>query len=206
LIGLILKLRAGELGMSLFSFRGWAFRALTFTLLSALISCSITVFAAPKAIGELSITPIHSAEGPTVTVDGIAATNGRTLFASSVVSTPEDYGAVINLSNSGRLQLDPKTTFTLSDEGSTGIGDLKSGSVTLLSSNQPLTVKTLSGGLVTLNVGETVDAHSQGASRRSSGSMPSWGWAALVGAVVAVVIIAVVVSQGNDNGQVSPVR
>jgi hypothetical protein len=102
--------------------------------------------------------------------------------------------------------LDPKTTFTLSDEGSTVVGDLKSGSITLLSSNQPLTVKTLSGALVTLNVGEMVDAHSQGASRRAPNSMPSWGWAALVGAVVAVVVIAVVVSQGNDNGQVSPVR
>jgi hypothetical protein len=164
---------------------------------------SMVCLAAPgKAVGELMISG-SAADGSSVNVNGEPAKSGRTLFPNSTISTPDGVEAVISLGPSGKIQLGPGTTFTVST--SPASGDLTAGEITLLSSAEGITVKTLSGEMVKLNSGETVSANSAAAARQTGpGGLEWWKWALIVGGVVTVIVIAVAAS--GDDTPVSPIR
>jgi hypothetical protein len=207
--------------------RRWAYKSLTLSLLTALFTtCSMVALAASaKPVGELILPSGESTNGAAVTVNGEAATSGRTLFSLNTISTPDGIEAALNLGKAGRLRLDPNTTFILAGDGEPAIGELVAGSVTVLNAAQPVYVRTAAGELVRLNADETANAGSARAARdhrdsngncvdddndgkEECGSFPAWGWAALIGVVAVVAIVAVAAGSGgdnNNNNNVSPV-
>ncbi len=160
-----------------------------------------------NAIGELIITANNSDAGNSaVTVNGEAAVSGRSIFSSSIISTPDGYGAVISLGKTGKIELAPNTTLLLSFDKASMHGELTSGSITVLSAAQSMGVKTLAGD-IELNAGETATANASSASNKSKkyiGTLPLWVFAVIVGGIVVGVIIAA--NHNNNNIPVSPTR
>lgn len=183
-----------------------AFKAATLGVLFAFIVSGslVTLAASSKPVGEILIAG-SSADGARVTVNGEPADNGRTIFSSSTITTPEGTNAVINLGKAGRIQLAPGSTFVIDVNGNAVGGNLSAGSLTVLNSSQTVGVKTLTGDVVSLATGETASAASGTSSKKAKpgpGGLDWWVWAAIIGgAAVAVVIIA---THGDNN--TSPVR
>lgn len=175
-----------------------------FLLMVVVSTYSMVCLASPgKSIGELMVSG-SAADGTTVTVNGEPAKSGRTLFPNSTISTPEGVDAVISLGQVGKIQLGPGTTFTVSSDA--GFGDLTSGTITVLSGTEGISVKTLSGDMVKLTTGETVSANSSAAARQTGpGGLEWWKWALIAGGIITVIVVAVAVS-GDDNPPVSPIR
>ncbi len=185
-------------------------KALTSCVLVVLVTaCSmINLASSNKPIGELVVTGSKSTDGSSVTVNGEPAKSGRTIFTSSTITTPEHSGAMINLGKAGKIQLSPGSTFIISVDGNAVSGDITAGSVTVLSGAQSVGVRTLTGDVVTLNVGETANAASGSSTKKAQtgpGGLDWWIWAAIVGGAAAAIIIAVAVSDDDDD-RVSPVR
>lgn len=161
-----------------------------------------TLAASNKPIGELIVTGGNS-DGATVTVNGEPAKSGRTVFASSTITTPEGTSAVINMGKAGKIELSPNTTFSMDGDAQ---GNLTSGNVTLLTASQGVNVKTLAGGMVTLNAGETANANSSTSAKAAKpgpGGLDWWYWAAIIGGATAVIII---IATRDDDNPTSPVR
>ena len=198
-------------------------RAVSLSLLLALMSATsmFTLASTTRSIGELIVNGNNS-DGAAVTVNGEPAKSGRTVFASSTITTPEGTSVVLNMGKAGKIELGPNTTFSIDGDGNIVSGSLTAGSVTLAGSEQPIDVVTLSGETVSLNNGETATASSARAARDhrdASGNcidddkdgkeecglaaIPPWGWAAIIGGVALVVIL--VATSGDDN-PTSPVR
>jgi hypothetical protein len=164
-----------------------------------------------KAAGELMINGTNA--DVAVTVNGEPATNGRTIFSSSTISTPEGVNATVNFGKAGKIAFGPNSTFTVSFDGNAIGGDLAAGSITVLSAAQSVGVKTLSGEVLQLNAGETATAGSGNASKQTNSSVggPDWWVFALIfgGATVGIILAA---TAGNDADfgsgatTVSPVR
>ena len=209
-------------------FNHLAQKLLTFCLLGILwTSSSMAVLAGSTTpVGELIVVDGNIANGPAVTVGSQAAVSGRTIFSSDMITTPAEFGALLNLGKAGRLQLDPKTTISISLEDDRIVGDLNAGKVTVLNAANPFVMRTLAGQLE-LNAGESAGASSTAVARDDDqrdatgkcidtdndgklecdwAGMPAWGWYALVGVVAAVVVVAVVASSSDDDAVVSPVR
>ena len=189
----------------------WIQRALTSCLVMAITaSYSMVALAGTKASGELMVT---GGQTSSVTVNGEPATSGRAIFSSSTISTPEGVSAAVNLGKVGNIQFAPNTTFTLNFDGNAIGGSLAAGSITVLNSVQPVSVKTLSGEVLQLNAGETATAGAGSATKQTtaSGGGTDWWVFALIfgGAAVGIILAA---TAGNDstfgNGAVvvSPVR
>lgn len=196
-------------------------RAVSLSLLLALMSATsmFTLASSTRSIGELIVTGNNS-DG--VTVNGEPATSGRTVFASSTITTPGGTSVVLNMGKAGKIELGPNTTFSIDGDGNVVSGSLTAGSVTLAGSELPIDVKTLSGETVALNNGETATASSASAARDhrdASGNcidddkdgkeecglaaIPPWGWAAIIGGAALVVVL--IATSGDDN-PTSPVR
>ena len=199
----------------------------------ALTVCSMTVLiatysmvalaASGKPVGDLTVSVNNLPNDAAVTVNGEPAETGRTIFDSSTVVTPVTSGAVLNLGKAGRVDVAPGTTFVVNVAGDLVSGYLTAGSITVLNSAEAVNVRILSGDTVSLSAGETANAVSGKAvvdhrdangkciddnnnGKEECGSnIPGWVWAAIVGGVVAGVIIAVSASSKNSNS-VSPVR
>jgi len=168
--------------------------------------------AAAKPVGELIVRPVGSSDSDFVRVDGERATSGRTLFVSSVISTPELFGATLNLGKLGRLELGSTSRFIVSAGNDDLVGYLEAGTITAYGS-EPMAVRTANGSVVRLNAGETMDANSGLPQTKSGGSFPAWGWAVIVGIAVGVTVVALAAGGGGDNNNasvtnntVSPVR
>jgi len=180
-------------------------------LVSALVAAiamtySMVILAAPgTAVGDLTITGRATSPDSFVTVNGEPATNGRTLFSSGVVKTPEGLTAVLNLGKAGKIRLEPSSTFALNVNDGVVSGELLDGNLTVLSSAAPVDVKT-TGGSVSVGAGETTSATSS--AKRQTNTGPGglhWGyWAALIGAAVFATII--VAEATGDSGNASPIR
>ena len=185
----------------------------------------VALAASNKPVGELIVTGDKVDDAVPVTVNGEAAKTGRTVFSSSSIVTPESLEATINFGKAGRIELGPNTTFVLTGDGDAISGDITAGSVTVLSAAQSVNVKTLSGEIVALNAGETatasagkapadhrdpvtgkcIDDNNNGKEECGLKAIPPWAWAAIIGGVIAVVIIATT-SGGNEANPISPVR
>ena len=91
-------------------------------------------------------------------VNGEAAQNGRSIFSSSTIATPENTNATINLGKIGSIKLAPNTTLTLSFNENGINGDLLAGKVTVLNAANKVNIKMIDGNLVKLNAGESATA------------------------------------------------
>jgi hypothetical protein len=182
-------------------------KAVSVSLLVAmtLASSMFTLASSSKPIGELVITGGNS-DGASVTVNGEPAKSGRTIFASSTITTPEGVSVLVNLGKAGKIELGPNTTFSIDGDGNVAQGSLTAGNVSVLNASQGVSVKTLTGDTVTLNAGETADASSSSATKagkRGPGGLDWWYWAAIIGGATAIVII---IATRDDNNSTSPVR
>ncbi|MEO6050458.1 MAG: hypothetical protein ABIP78_03905 [Pyrinomonadaceae bacterium] len=193
-----------------------------------LLAYSMVTFAASsRPAGELIVTGQVGSEGTSVAVNGEIAKTGRTVFTSSTISTPDGMGATINFGKAGKISLGPNSIYTLTGDTDNLGGDLSSGSVTVLSGLETVSVNNLTGVTVKLNVGETaiatlpraardhtdpstgkcIDDDNDGKKECGIGALPTWGYIAIIGGILAVVVTAVVISGGDDaSPSISPVR
>lgn len=198
--------------MKRMSIKGWVRKAISTASIVALVTTysMVTLAASNKPVGELLVTGDSVTDTVSVTVNGEAAKTGRTIFSSSAIVTPDTLGATVNLGKAGKLELAPNTSFTLNVDGDTVSGDLATGSLTVLSSAQPVNVKTSTGETVAVNVGETATATPAGitknAAKKGPGGMSWLAFGSIVAAVVVAVVIIAVVTNNDDSTPTSPVR
>jgi hypothetical protein len=190
----------------------WIRKGLTMSLTVAVLATySMAALAGDgKAAGEIVIT--GNPGSAAVTVNGEPAKSGRTIFSSSTISTPEGAGAIVNLGKAGKIELAPKTTFLVSFDDKSISGDLAEGSVSVLNALQAVSVKTLSGEPVGLNVGESATATSGTASKRaaaaSNGSI--WPFVLVLGGAIGLIAVFLAADNDVDLGgsaiTISPIR
>jgi len=187
-------------------------KAITFGMTLVLVAAySFVVLAdSGKAVGELVVS--GGSSSAFVTVNGESAKNGRTVFSSSTLTTPAEFGAVLNLGKAGKIELAPNSTFVLTFDDSSISGELTSGSVTVLNAQHDVQVKTLAD-TVSLNAGETAAANSAAPAKQTksggAGAVKPWVWVAIFGGAVAAVVLATRDDGGTLTGAtvvVSPTR
>ncbi|CAN5418155.1 hypothetical protein BH18ACI3_BH18ACI3_14890 [soil metagenome] len=139
----------------------WIRKALSASLcVTVLATYSMVALAnSGKIAGELLISGVNAAgETPVVMVNGEEAKSGRSIFSSSMIATPENASAVINMGKAGKVELAPNTTVTLSFDDRVINGQLTSGKLTVLGSSGAVNIKTIEGNYFSLNSGESVSA------------------------------------------------
>lgn len=193
----------------------WIRRALS-TCLMVAVSATYSMVAlagSDRVAGELTVTGSGiNGESPTVTVNGEAAKTGRSIFSSSVITTPSNAGAVINLGKNGIIELSPNSTFTVNFDGKSISGDLASGKLSVIGAANSVNVKTAIGQMVKLNAGQSVTASGKADDDDDHhGGAAWWVWAIIFGGAAAVILWATFgadnrVALGGDASTVSPVR
>lgn len=164
---------------------------------------------AGRSAGELIVSGrAENGNLPHVIVNGEEAKSGRSVFSPSTITTPEGSNAILNLGKAGKVQLAANSTITLNFDNSSINGDLTSGSITVINAAQPVEVKTLTGGTVQLNSGETADAASGTAAKQTTATgTPKWLLYALIfGGATVGIILATKSSNDTVVGTASPTR
>jgi len=191
-------------------------RALSMCLMVAILATysMVALAGSDRRAGELTVTGNGiNGDAPSVTVNGEAARSGRSIFTSSVIATPANASAVINLGKNGIIELAPNTTFTVSFDDKSVSGDLTSGKLTVLGTSSSVNVKT-NTGMVNLGSGASVNANGKkddDDDANGSGGAAWWVWAVIFGGAAAGILIAAVnadnkVSLGGTATTISPVR
>ena len=182
----------------------WIRRALSMCLMVAVFATysMVALAGSDRIAGELTVTGNGlNGDLATVTVNGEAAKSGRSIFSSSIIATPSNAGAVINLGKSGIIELAPNSVFTISfDDKSVG-GDLSSGKLTVLGSSSVVTVKTASGQVVKASTGDSVNASGKKDDDpdKDGGSPAWWLWAIVFGGAAAGILIAATTANNRVN-------
>lgn len=193
----------------------WIRRALSAGLMVALLATysMVALAASDRMAGELTVTGNGmNGDAPSVTVNGEAARSGRSIFTSSVIATPSNAGAVINLGKNGIIELAPNTTLTVSFDDKSVSGDLTAGKITVLGTSTGVNVKTSTGQMVKLSAGESVNAAGKKDDDDDDhGGAAWWVWAVIFGGAAAGILIAAVnadnrVALGGTATTISPVR
>ncbi len=192
----------------------------------AVSSCLLIALTATYSMVALANTDRASAElivsgrtdngaTPFATVNGEAARNGRTVFSSSTITTPEGVTATIDMGKAGEIQLLSGSNVSLSFDSNSAKIELTAGTLNVLRSNQKIQV-TVSGKRMDLGAGETasaggasddhdyrdsngkcVDANKNGKEECDASDAAWWLWAfVFAGATTGVVVGA---SQGSNN-------
>ena len=191
-------------------------KALSMCLVVATIATysMVTLASSEKVVGELFISGKNlSGEAAFVKVNGEAAQNGRAVFSSSTIVTPNNAGAIINLGKIGKIELAPATTLGLTFNENGISGDLLAGRVTVLNASDKVNIKTLDG-VVSLNAGES--AATTGKAQDDDDDVSDGGsawvvWALVLGGAAAGIIIAATsdnnrVALGGGTTVISPTR
>ena len=180
----------------------WIRKALSMCLIVVTIAAfsMVALAGSQRVIGELLVSGKSiNGEAPYVKINGEASQTGRSVFSSSIIATPENAGAVINLGKVGKVELAPNTTLTLSFDEKTISGDLISGRLTVLNAAEAVSVKTADGKTVALNSGDSAvsgKVQDDDDDTTSNGG----GSAGLIFAVViAVAVGAIVIAARSDN-------
>ena len=195
----------------------WIRRALSTCLMVAVTATysMVALAGSDRVAGELTVTGSGiNGESPSVTVNGEVAKTGRSIFSSSVIATPTNAGAVINLGKSGIIELSPNTTFTVTFDGKSISGELASGKLSVLGAANGVDVKTAVGQMVKLNAGESVTASGKQQDDDDDdkfGGAAWWVWAVIFGGAAAAILIATFgadnrVALGGSSTTVSPTR
>lgn len=156
-----------------------------------------------KIAGEILVTGKNvNGQVPYVKVNGEAAQSGRSIFSSSIISTPENAGAIINLGKTGRIELAPNTTLALSFNEKGISGDLSTGRVSVLSAENGVAINA-NGEAVTLNAGESTSAgnmpQTTDTSRDNDGGSAGLIWAVILGGAAVGIIFAATRNNNNVN-------
>jgi hypothetical protein len=184
-------------------------------MVAVLATYSMVALASPeRTVGELTVTGNGSnGETPFVTVNGESAKSGRSIFTSSVIATPSNAGAVINLGKTGVIELAPNTTFSISFDNTSISGDLKAGTLTVLGASTGVDVKTSDGRMVRAVAGESVTTAGKAQDDDDdddAGGAAWWLWAIVFGGAAAGVLIAATqdntANLGGGATTVSPTR
>jgi len=194
----------------------WIRRALSMCLMVAVYTTysMVALAGTGRIAGELTVSGNGmNGETPSVTVNGETAKSGRSIFSSSIIATPENASAVINLGKNGVIELAPNTTFAVSFDEKSVSGDLTTGKLTVLGSSSGVNVKTVTGQVIKVAAGESVNAagKAQDDDDDDDGGAAWWVWALVFGGAAAGVLIAAVnadnrVSLGGTATTISPVR
>lgn len=189
-------------------------KALSMCLVVATIATysMVTLANAEKVAGELFISGKNlSGETAIVKVNGEAAQNGRSVFSSSTIVTPDNVSAIINLGKLGKIELAPATTLGLSFNEDGISGNLFAGRVTVLNASDKVNIKTLDG-TVSLNAGESATSgKAQDDDAVSDGGSGWLVWALVLGGAAAGIIIAATsdnnrIQIGGNTTVISPTR
>ena len=172
-------------------------KALSLCLMVAIYASysMVTLASTERIAGELLI----SGKNSSVKVNGETAQSGRSIFTASTISTPENTSAIINLGKLGKLELAPNTTANISFTEKGINGDLLSGKITVLGTNDAVSIKTTEGKTVKLNAGESVTAGKQQDDDDDDPGAAWWIWAAVFGGAIAGIVIAAT----SDNNRVA---
>lgn len=176
----------------------WMRKALSMCLVVAIYATySMVVLAASdKTVGELSV----AGKNPAVMINGEEAQNGRSIFTSSTIVTPEATSAVVNIAKVGKVEIAPNTTLTLSFDENSISGSLTSGKVTVLDASNDVNFTTPDGKTVKLNAGESAVAGKAQDDDDDNNGGGGWiVWALIFGGAAAAVIIAA----STDNNRVA---
>ncbi len=165
-----------------------------------------------KVAGDLTVLgkDINSA-GNSVLINGEAAKSGRSVFSASTISTPDGTSAIISVSNFGKIEIAPNSSFTFKSEGNNLGGDLLAGKVTVLSAKAPVSITT-AAGTFDLNSGETATAAGrQDDDDDNDGGAAWWLFALGMGGALAGIVYAVTrdsneANIGGGGTVISPVR
>ena len=189
----------------------WIRKAATMALTIAIIATYSMVALAGdgRTAGEIVLT--GNTNSTAVTVNGEPAKSGRTIFSSSTITTPDDAGAIINLGKAGKLELAPKTTFTLNFDERSAAGDLTAGTISVISAPEAVAVKNLSGEVVKVSAGEAATAGGGSAPRAGgSGGHSIWPFVLVLGGAIGLIFLAVTRDNDVDLGggaiTISPIR
>ena len=173
----------------------------------------VTLANSGKVAGELLISGDKTSF---VKVNGEAAQNGRTIFSSSTIATPNATGAIVNLGKLGKIELAPDTILTLSFNENGISGNLLAGRVTVLNSSDRVSIKTLEGKTAQLNAGESAVAITGKAQTDDDDDDDDGGgawiwWALILGGSAAGIIFAAAsdnnrISIGGNSTVISPTR
>ena len=190
-------------------FQLWARKAVCACVLFAVfMTTSMVALAAPgRVAAELTVSgKALNGETPVVLVNGESSRNGRSIFSSSTIETPEETTAVLNLGRTGRLELDPNTTVNVIFDDESVNAELTAGKLTVVGSLGTVKVRTNDGKIATLQPGESITASGEAAKRQTGGSNKNWWiWVVVAAGAAAAVLIAVAASNDDDN-VVSPNR
>lgn len=190
-------------------------KALSMCLVVATIATysMVALAGSERVAGELLITGKNvNGEAPFVKVNGEMAQNGRSVFSSSTIATPENANAIINLGKLGKIELAPNTVLALTFDEKGISGDLAAGQVSVLSASNLVNITTANGN-AKLNAGESATA--KGAKAQDDDNSGGGGnyliWALILGGAAAGIIIAATsnnnrVSLGGGTTVVSPTR
>lgn len=176
----------------------WRNKALSLCLIVATIATysTVTLAGTEKVAGELLVTG-KNING--VLVNGETAQSGRTIFSSSTIATSANTSAIVNIGKIGNIELSPNTNLVLSFSGSGINGELLSGSVKVLSSENLVNIKLIGGELVNLKTGESATAGKSKAQDEPGevGSGAWFIWALILGGAAAGIILAATSNNNN---------
>lgn len=180
---------------------------------AAVAALAVAVFATSSyfVLAQVPFTGELLVSGNSVTVNGEAAANGRTIVVPSNVVTGAGSYATLNFANVGRIQLSPGTTFTVDGSGTTLRGSLSAGSVTIVSSVNPVTITLLCGKSMSTKTGDAVSFDTVCGGGTSPSQIPSAGtksnsllYLLLAGAAVGVIAGVAGGGGGGGGGSTSP--
>lgn len=173
----------------------WFSRALSLCLIVVTFTAysMVTPAMSDKIAGEL----VFAGNGK-VLVNGEIANNGRTIFSSSTIATPENSSAIINMGDLGSVKLAPNSTITLVFDEKGISGDLLSGQVSVLSAKNAVNIITMEGTLNRLEAGESASTRAaQDDDDDDDAGAGAWFvWALVLGGAAAGLILAS--TSGND--------
>lgn len=174
----------------------WIRKALSTCLMVAILATYSMVALASdaKAAGELIVNG-----NDVVTVNGEAAKSGRTIFTSSIISTPENTGATLNLGKAGQIEVAPNTSLTISFDSNTVNVSLSSGKITNMRSAQAVNV-TSGGKVQAITAGESVNTAKAKDDDDDKGGPAWWIWAAVFGGAVAGIVFAATRNNNSSLG------
>lgn len=186
----------------------WIRKALSMCLVVATMATYSMVALAnsDRVAGELSISgKTISGETPFVKVNGEAAQNGRSIFSSSTIATPENAGAIINLGKIGVIELAPNTTLALSFNEKGINGNLSAGQITVLNASDTVNIKTLDGSIAKLNAGDSAVATTGKAQDDDDDTTSGGGRGALYAfaAILGGAIVGIIIASTSDNNRVA---
>ena len=182
--------------------KGWNNRALSLCLIVATIATysMVALASSDKVAGELYVTG-KNLNG--VTINGEIAANGRSVFSGSTITTPADTDATVNIGESGSIRLAPNTTMTLSFSGNVISSELLTGQMTVLRTQNVVSVKMTGGNVLELNAGETAAAGSgkaQDDDDDDNDGGNAWIiWALVLGGAAAGIILAASTNNNDLN-------